>query len=89
MNLLLRIRFTYLVLTGYFKKPHDWGVLPGYNIAHRSPFSLGWQFDREFWQPCESWGCVKDEDNPYIIWKDEQREITADGLKLTTDLNRQ
>ena len=85
-NLLLGIRLFFLKITGYFKKQR--GLYPiNYPIKNYEEKLYVQPNELIKWQPCEKWGCVKDGNNPYIIWKDEQRSLCYGDLKLTTDLN--
>jgi len=86
-NLILKIRFLYLVyIKNYFNKPGEYYYPYGYApmFLHNFPFSFDW---RKFWLPAEAWGNIKDGDNPYIVWLENQRALTGKGIQLITDLN--
>ena len=84
-NALLKLRFLYLDrISGYFNKTHEVKQVDGRLIFNDSfAFGINWGW----WHPNEHWGNIKDDGNPYIIWKPEQVDRTPSGIALITDLN--
>ena len=86
-NALLKLRFLYLDrISGYFNKTHEVKQVDGRLIFNDSfAFGINWGW----WHPNEHWGNIKDDGNPYIIWKPEQVKSTQNGIALITDLNNE
>jgi len=86
-NALLKLRFLYLDrISGYFNKTHEVKNVHGRPIFHdRFAFGINWGW----WHPNEHWGNIKDDGNPYIIWKPEQVERSINGIALITDMNNE
>ena len=82
-NALLKLRFFYLNLTGYFAKHHEVKKLCN-RIFYYNFFNY---IDWITWCPNEHWGNIKDDGNPYIIWLPKQVQASSNGIKLITDLN--
>ena len=81
-NLILKLRFLYLNLTGYFGKQREVKKLGNQIFFDAFRLGINWYT----WHPNEAWGNVKDDNNPYIIWLPEQVQKFQDGIKLITDL---
>lgn len=68
---------------------------PGYVVTFEDDFDDPGKFVNNNWEYMESWGdlihhtCIKDADNPYIIWKPQQVTINAakSVARCTTDKN--
>jgi len=86
-NAVLFLLFIHKRFIGHFKKSPSSSFDITFYAAILFDFRL--MVDRRYFLPCEHWGCTKDGDNPYIIWKDEQRVQTHQGLDLITDINKE
>jgi len=76
-NLILKLRFFYLNLTGYFAKQHEVKKLDNQILYD----DFYWSVDWKVWHPNEHWGNVKDDGNPYIIWLPEEWDIPSLRVK--------
>ena len=96
-NFFLKMRlYTLMYTTKKFVNVSKNGLnKPGYTVTFEDDFDDPGKFVNNKWEYMESWGdlihhtCIKDANNPYIIWKPQQVTIdSANSVAIcTTDKN--